>query len=55
MDNEAVDREIERLREEQAGQNAAVNYEDAGRPIESTSNILLTELAYIVFEKCKMK
>jgi len=29
MDNEAVDREIERLRAQQAGQNAAANYEDA--------------------------
>jgi len=31
MDNEAVDREIERLRAQQAGQNLAANYKDAAQ------------------------
>jgi len=53
MDNEVVDREIEHLRTQQAEQNAAANYEDAGHPVEGTSNILLAELAYIVSKKCK--
>jgi len=39
MDNEAVDREIERLRAQQAGQNGTANYENAGHPVESTNNI----------------
>ncbi|XP_025266084.1 uncharacterized protein LOC112638471 [Camponotus floridanus] len=50
MDNEAVDREIKRMRAQQAELNVAAAYEDAGQPAEGTSNTLLIELVHSIRE-----